>query len=662
MRWGRLLLGWCAASIACGDDSARSDGEGSATEATDGTSAGPGSATADDADTTAGGCDCDDGDPCTDDACDAGTCTHTSALTNECRPQIDVEFPPRAATVTGELGTPIVTVTGTVSSGLGEIESLSLNGEAVSVAADGSFSHDVPADVGGNVLVFEASDDAGNTRRRVQSFLWSDTFLEPMTPSDEPVPEGLGFWLDQQSLDDGDHGMPVNDLATVLELALGAFDTNAFANPASPVASQAGYDVYLTSLELGSAMVSLQGTNGGIALTAALQDIYGDLNFDCTTFACELAGGDSTGGLSIAAVTVNGVLLLGVDENHQLSATLQGVDAVVNPDDVEIWSNNGWTDFLLSVIEVFIHDSLVADLEGALEEQVQTNLGPALANGLSALTLATEFSFPNLGNARQTIPVELAADFASTDFNGNEEPPMGGAVVLRAGGYPTLAVTPYDNDGVPTRSGCGTGMQELAIPRDAALEIALADDTLNELLFAGWRGGLLEFPLSSDQFQGGGLVEDLNVVVSGMSAPTVSDCGESGELVATIGDIRIDATLTIQDKPIEFTAFTTLVVRVGINASKTGIALDLAEVVRVETELTADDASIDMESALIDLLEAQLVDGLLGQLGTTGFGQISLPTIDLSGMVGLPPGTAMLTINVDQVDRQNGTSVLVAHF
>ncbi|MBC8069399.1 MAG: hypothetical protein IAG13_13770 [Deltaproteobacteria bacterium] len=641
----------------CRGDSARSDGDGSA------------SATGDDSSGTAGdsvgesdGCDCDDGDPCTDDACAGTSCTHEPTLTSECRPQIDVQFPPRAATVTGDLGARVVTVTGTVSSGLGEIESLTCNGEAVTVAADGSFSHDVPVVVGGNLLVLETADDAGNTRRRVQSLLWSGSYHEPMVPSDDPVPEGLGFWLSQESLDDGEHSLPVDDLATVMELALGAFDTSAFADPTTPVTSSAGYDVYLTSLELGSASVSLQGVSGGIALSAALQDIVGDLDFDCTNFGCELAGGDGTGGLSIAAVTVNGTLLLGVDENHQLSATLEGVDAIVDPDDVEIWSDNAWTNILLSVVEVFIHDSLVTQLEGALEDQVESNLGPALANGLSALTLATEFSFPNLGNARQTIPVELAADFASTDFNGSSNPPQGGAVVLRAGGYPTLAVTPYDNDGVPTRSGCGTDMQELAIPREAALEIALADDTLNQLLFAGWRGGLLEFPLSSGQLGGGGIVEDLNVVVSGMLAPTVSDCGADGTLTGTIGDIRIDATLTIQGEPVEFTAFTTLVVRVGINASETGIALDLGEVLQVETELTANDASIPMESALIDLLEAQLVEGLLGQLGTTGFGAISLPTIDLSGMVGLPPGTAMLTIHVEEVVREGGTSVIVGRF
>jgi hypothetical protein len=424
--------------------------------------------------------------------------------------------------------------------------------------------------------------------------------------------------------------------------------------------------VYLTSLELGSAALSLNAIDGGIGLTASVNAIEGDLDFDCTTWSCELAGGDGTGGLSIAAVTLTGQLMLTAGPDHQLVATLTNVDAVVDPDDVEVWADNPWTDFLLSVVEVFVHDSLVADLESALENSVQEQLGPALANGLSSLALATTFEFPNLGNARKSIPVDLAADFAGTDFHDGiappaSSPPKGGAVVLRAGGYASAVETPYDNDGVPDRAGCGLGPQELAIDRIAPLEIALADDTLNQLLYAGWRGGLLEFPLGSEEV-GGGVIEKVDITVSGMLAPTVSDCSESGTLLATIGDIHIQGDVTINGKTTTFDAYSTLVVNLGVTAGEDGIALDLGEVERVETELTADDESIVNEADFAALLEAQLVNGLLGQLGTTGFGQFSLPTIDLSGMLGLPAGTAVLEIQVEGVHRVDGTTVIAAHF
>jgi hypothetical protein len=648
--------------VCCGDDSARSSGE----DGTGDSTVGPTEPVEPTADATGddGTGDCDDLDPCTLDVQTAGGCEHEPQLTNECRPAIEIDHPPRGATLVGDGASPQVVVTGTVTSGLGEITSLVCNGEPVTVAGDGSFAHEIAVDIGGNVLVCETEDDAGNARRRVQSFLWSTGYRKPTSRTDAPVAEGLAFWLAQESLDDGDHGMPLDDLATALELALSTFDIGAFADPDTAIASSAGYDVYLTDLALASAEVALQGADGGIALRAGLTDIVGDLRFDCTNFGCELAGGDGTGGVSVTRVEVTGTLLLSAGPDHLLQANLVDVDAIVNPDDVEIWSDNVWTNFLLSIVEVFIHDSLVADLEGALEDQLQSNLGPALANGLSALTLATTFEFPNLGNARKSIPVDLTADFAQTDFHDGvappaESPPQGGAVVLRAGGAEGISVSRYDNLGVPDRDGCGVGVQGLAVPREAPLEISLADDTLNQLLYAGWRGGLLEFPLSG--INGGGLIENLQVDVSGMLAPTVSDCGPNGELLATIGDIDIDASFEIGGNPVTFDAYTSLVMKVEIRATENGIQLDLAEVVRVETELTADEANIPMEASYTELLEAQLVDGLLGQLGTTGFGAISLPQIDLSGMLGLPPGSAVLVIHADDVVRSDGTSVISAH-
>lgn len=215
--------------------------------------------------------------------------------------------------------------------------------------------------------------------------------------------------------------------------------------------------------------------------------------------------------------------------------------------------------------------------------------------------------------------------------------------------------------------GCGGGAGELQLPRAAPLEIGLGDDLLNSLLWAGWRGGLLEFPLGGDQLGGGGggkkggmpgLIEDLEIDVSGMLAPTASDCGEGGTLLATIGDIRIDGSLTLLGQPVTFTAYTTLVVRLDISAGPDGVSIDLAQVERVETELTANDAAIDVEPTLVASLESQLVDGLLGQLGSLG--SISLPQIDLSGTIGQPPGTAVLEIHVQGAVRAPGTTVISA--
>jgi hypothetical protein len=661
----------------CGDDSPVASG-GTDTEATGGDGGGTPTGGDDDGldDTGAdddgdGPCmadtDCDDADPCTADVCNGGTCEHAPIVDNACRPQIDVEFPPRAATVLGQPGSSTVTVTGHVSSGVAEIESLTLGGAPVTVAADGSFMHDVEANVGGNLLVFETVDALGNTRRRVQSFLWSTAYELPTTPPDGVSEHGLAFWLGQETIDDTDRTPPLDDIASLLQLVLDGFDPSTVFDPTTPIASQAGYDIYLTDLTIGGSNLTLNASDGGIRLGGSLDDIAGDLLFDCTTAACVLAGGDGTGGLTITTIGIDATLALTVDSEHGLQAEIQNVDVILNPDHVNIWSDNWWTDFLLTVVEVFIHDSLVADLEAQLETTVENDLGPALAGGISGLTLGTSFEFPNLGNARMPIVVDLYTDFLSTDFHDGQSPPApsppaGGAVYLRGGGYSTTVETRHENLGVPQRLGCGDGSMDVALARVAPLEIGLSDDLLNSLLHAGWRGGLLEFPLGGDQLGGGmkgGIIEDLEVDVSGMLAPTASDCAGDGTLLATIGDIRIDGSLTLLDQPVTFTAYTTLVVRLDIQASESGIAINLAQVERVETELTANDEAIEVEPTLIMSLESQLVDGLLGQLGDLG--SISLPQIDLSNLIGQPAGSAVLEIHVDGAERTPGTTIVSAH-
>jgi hypothetical protein len=655
---GRAALVLTATIVACGDDSAGGGADGAGTDASGGSEAATLDETGDPPCVAAE--DCDDTDPCTIDRCDAGTCGHDLVepdSMNVCRPQIEVDFPPRGATILGDAGDPEVIVTGTVTSALGSIATLTLDGVAVDVGPDGEFSHAVAPTVGGNALVFEAVDEAGQARKRVQSFLWSTGFRSPTTPPTDIADDGLAFWLSQQTVDDGEHTAPHDDLGSLAELVIQGFDPGAVIDPATPIAHQAGYDIYITDIAKGPSAVALQSIDGGAALTANVDQIVGDLYFDCTTWECELAGGDGTGGFSIATVNVVADLLLGADADHKLDATVVGVDATVNPDDVEVWADNAWTDFLVAVAEVFVKDQLVADLEAELESNIEQQLGPAIAGALGSLALATSFELPNLGDMTMPIVVELVADFRATDFHDGiappePSPPPGGEMLLRGGGYATDVVTRYQNLGVPDRAGCANGPQVLATARAAPLEIAIADDLLNQLLHAGWRGGLLEFPLTD---------ATSNVAVSGMLAPTASDCGDTGMLLAHIGDVHLQATVTVLDDSIEFEAWTSFVVRVVIGQTDSGISLGIDGVERVDTELTvASDVDIAKESSLIELVESKLVDGLIGQLGD-GLGTFALPAIDLSGPLGQPPGTAVVEIHVDEVVRQDGATLLSAH-
>ncbi len=209
---------------------------------------------------TAGVCtadaDCEDGNACTVNRCnDDGSCTAVAVMSNACRPQIGIEFPPRGATLVGDADDRAVTVIGTVTSAAAELASLTLNGNPVTVGGDGRFSYDVTAVVGGNTLDLLATDGLGAERRRVQAFLWSSDYLEPKQAPGEMVAKALAFYLSQEALDDGDRSLPADDMATILNLALDGFDVAQFLDPTTPMTSSAGYDVYLTDLSLGSTLV-----------------------------------------------------------------------------------------------------------------------------------------------------------------------------------------------------------------------------------------------------------------------------------------------------------------------------------------------------------------------------------------------------------------------
>ncbi|MCA9710607.1 MAG: hypothetical protein KDK70_32495 [Myxococcales bacterium] len=601
--------------------------------------------------------DCDDGDPCTADVCEAGVCTVGGPEASvECRPVIDVDFPPRGATL--QSASPVVTVAGRVSDAAGAIAGLRINGEEVSLGAQGEFSHDVVAQTGGNIVVLEAIDEHGFERRRVQSFLWSTGYHLPAADSDHRLDEGLAVYLDQESIDDGDPSLPVDDLATLMGLSLSAIDLGSFVDPTVPMASTAGYDVYVTDLWSEASSVSLLATDTGMQMTATLTNVQGDLFFDGIT--------NSTGGFSVDGITATVDLVIGVNASHGLAI------ATVNPqtsvEGLDLWADAGGLNFLITIIEPFILGSVVADLEASLTEQLTGLMGPAVGLALGAMAPNLTTEFPQVDPEAAPVRVRLGTDFHDVDFHDGlappeASPPQGGLLVERGGAHALVPITPYENLGVPDWAGCGQGTPMLTAPRQAPLEIVLTDDLLNQLLHGAWSGGMLEFDMPPALLgEDDALFEELEVKVSGMLAPTASDCGPDGRLRLHMGDIRIDGSLVLGEEPVTFVAYSSLEAQLDVVTTETGISIALGQVERVETELhVGEDAALDAEPTLRATLEAKLVDGVLGAFSGGGLGGIDLPQLDLSGTLGLPPGTAAVKVTAEEVERGPGATLLLGH-
>ncbi len=607
---------------------------------------------------------CDDENVCTVDTCDpVDGCVHTVIVSNACRPTINVIYPPRGATITGQSGSPSVNVYGSVSSDAGDIASFLINGQTVPIEADGSFNTDIPVTVGGNTLVMKATDELGSTRQRVQALLWSVDYMLPDTPTNDVVSPGLGIWFSQASIDDSDTSLPPNDLATVFKLVLDQFDIGALLGGGSgPIASQAGYKIYLNSLTYGGTDVNLQAVDGGLAIQAEINAIDGKLTFDCTSLSCFFLGGDSTGGLTVDAVTITANIALSATEEGALDVQLN--DTNTSFSGIDIYSDNGFTNFLISLVETAIINGVVGDLQNELNNQLDSLIAPLLGDALGALAFNLSLDLPK-PDGSGNIPISLFTDFEGADFQDADPGPQGGLLTQNAGAYTADGDPPYTNSGIPKRAGCGTGTQNLAVPKASPLELVLADDLLNHILYAAWRGGLLEFDVPAsllgdfDLSQFG--ISDLNMTLSGLLAPTASDCGEDGALLVHIGDVKINATLSLFGQPLSLVVWASFTAALELTAVDGAIGINISGIDSLDTEVNVEqDSLIGSESVIKQLIEEQLVGGLLDLLGGGAFGAIPLPEIDLSSTIGLAPGSAVISISPQAVSRVDGNSVVAA--
>lgn len=601
---------------------------------------------------------CDDGNDCTADSCDKNTgCKSTLIVSNSCRPNIEVDYPPRAATI--ESGSSTVTVTGKVFSGAGPISFFQLNGNDVAVQPDGSFSFDVAATPGGNTLVFLAKDSMGSEKKRVQAYHWSTEYKKPdaTVPDSGYVDPGVAFWLSKGTLDDGDHSLPPNDLATIFELFFANFDIQGLLP--NPLTTQNAVvctaEVAITSLTYDPAKVVLTpGMDDTLRIQATISKISGGIK------------ATGVGGIK-ALCNSNGSILN--TSNIKLDATLKltvnpttrKIDVAVASSDVaaklDIGGFSGGLGFLINLLSGVIEGAITPGLEDQLNSALVNQVGPVLGDALGALALDTTFGFGKLDGSGEQIALRLQTDFA--DIDGTED----GIAFIQRGRVTTTKAVPYDNLGIPGRIGCAVKPQTLTVPKASPLELALRDDVLNQLLYGAWNGGLLEFPVppsmlgSVDLSQYG--VSDLDLKVSAMLAPVASDCNVEQSLDAHIGDLRVDAKLKLFGQPLDVVVYATLTAGVALNADSGAIGIALSDIKSSELQVDVlQENLVGSEAVLGQLIQDNLIGALLGTLTGTALGSFPLPSIDLSGAVaGLPPGTG-IAINPQKVERIDGTSVI----
>src|SRR5690606_6917032 len=194
----------------------------------------------------------------------------------------------------------------------------------------------------------------------------------------------------------------------------------------------------------------------------------------------------------------------------------------------------------------------------------------------------------------------------------------------------------------------GNGDEHADLPREGALEFGLSDDLVNQILYAAWRGGVLEIPIVIPDLAG-----EARLDVHGLTAPTLSDCNAEGQAVLTLGDLQLDAEITLLGTRFTFRAFTSLQAAVGFEVASDGVALRFGDISSMETEIvTHDDPSIEIEDLLVRTLESELEKTFLMSLGGDSGLTIPLPAV----------GPSMLSPRWEGAQHRDGVTVMSAHF
>lgn len=562
--------------------------------------------------------------------------TSRTLVVDASAPSINVTWPERGAMITTNGGS--ITVTGTITDPTGGLAEVRINGAAQAVTPGTNswpISFPYSSRHGLNVLTIEAVDVNGFRTNLAQSFINASGYKPPGQRFDQ----GIIAHLAKDFIDDGVRGSAPDDLATIFLRVINGIDIASFIP--SPVVTYAGYDVYLESLTYGAPTLSITPALGQLDLRLAIPNLRVDVDADGFI--------DVSGSVTASKIDIRMQVLLSV-VNGQPRAAAGATIVDVQGFNIDVhWSIN----WLINFFENTVRDSLSDAFADTMRQQVPEVLGDAL----SALALSESFALPAFLPGMQPVTIDLSA--RPTDIHlttAGLDLDLGTAAT-------TLKRVPWSAPGSLTRGGCfGTDGGQPGWSGEKRIGFGLSLDVLNQVLFSVWWGGALEIALGPEAFGDTDLsqygVADLAVTLSGKLPPILTDCLD-GELYLQIGELEVDASMTLAGMPLEVGMIVALetVAEISADADGTlGLTIGTIEpdevvidIVRIESDLFSE----AQEEILVTLLREQLLAGLLGDLAGQSLAGFPLPEIDL-GSVADDLAGQVISIRDVTVERERG--------
>lgn len=587
-----------------------------------------------------------------------------------------------------------VTVKGTCLDELSATKSFLINKKPIKIGADGSFTFEIDSQLGMNAIVWEAADEWDNPSNGVQAYYYSTKWYpqDPAKPEKSAVKSGIGVWMSQSTLDAGpphNHKTP-KDLASVAEIVIGSMDIKSLLGAGGIPINQGLLgmtinDIKIIDFKLGDPAindgypdVAITVIKGGLGLKSKLYKLDTTMRMNVTTFGIV---GYQEFVIKADWITLDTDLYISLDPvsgkpvSEAKKTTLKiakldiklGGNSLPPPlDSLVKAGGNG----LISFLDTFLNSTFTGLLEGIMQDQIQKMLGDVLGSALEALAINMDLPLKPFIGAGAEVKLKLATKLGLLDFVPKGAEP-GGMLIGLDGSVTAPKNVDHPVLGSLGNAGClDPGAKVKFNPTlKFALEMGLADDFINELLFSVWNGGLLNLAIGADALGSVDLsqygVADVNITTDFLLPPLVNACVDNnGDLKLQVGDLLLHAQLSFSGIPVDVYIYVTLQATAALSAvdnPKTGmkeLGFALKGIDYVELEVVKINAEAKgLKDLFVTMIKKVMIPKLVESLGS-GLGSFPLPAFDLSGFSpSIPKGTA-IALDIQQIENKQGYTYL----
>lgn len=510
-------------------------------------------------------------------------------------PTLEVTSPARGTLADSD----VVMVTGHVTDTEGKVK-VTVGGQDVAVAKDGTFSASVPVTAGIALIETHAIDKGGNDVRDVRAVLAGS-----LAPTDGTKAGQVGARAGVGAL---------KAVGAAVGTAAKAIDYTAAATALNPVYNNTGClgaKIDITSVTLSDVDVGLTPTTGALTTDVAIANLVVKAHVD---FKVACIGGSTTVTMRATTTHIHGDLGLRI-ANAALATSLP--DATVGFDGFSFDVGG-----VPSAVESLVRDNVRDGVARALASTIKSKVPPIADKQLASL-IAKPITTSLLGHDTtisitptkvSITPTEL---FVAVDSKLKVDGGAGGTFVTTDS---------------PLSPSMMSGSQGLGV--------ALDDDIVNQLFAGLWAADAFDKELSLDTIPALGAVldDDARSMETHLSLPPTAST-DSGDLTLALGDMMVtvkdDAGTPIQQMAISLTT------TIAAEPSQTGKVLLTVGAPTVYAQVL--DQTDVVQKPLTDTQVEALVTavwGLVGVKADDALSKLPMPTI-----AGISLGAPTLTAN-----------------